>query len=123
MRRDEDHTGGSLQLALNHQTQILQFIWCTTYIVFPAWTKVALYFRMECKACRPQRPSTPLKSAVHLAGNHWIKINKTHYFSTRQDKHEGIPNMKLLACGVAAVYGKVSVQTQQQHVGEYYLNK
>lgn len=82
------------QSALNRPTQILQFICSKTCVVSPARTEVALHFRMECEACRLQRPSTPLKSMVHLAGNRWIQINKTHYFSTQQGKHKRIPNIK-----------------------------
>lgn len=35
------------QSALNHLTQILQFIYSKTCIVSPVRTEVALYFRME----------------------------------------------------------------------------
>ena len=58
------------QSTLNHQAQISSSL----SIVRPALSplegsEVALYFRMECEACRPQCPSTSLKSMVRLDGN------------------------------------------------------
>lgn len=57
------------QSAVTRLTQTLQFICSKTRIASPARTEAGLYFRKECEACRPQRPSTPLKSMVHLARN------------------------------------------------------
>lgn len=80
-----------------------------------------VYFRMERKARRPQRASTPLKSMVHLAGSPSGQINKTHYSSTQRGKYKHMPNIKSLACRMTAVYETVDVQTWK-YVSECFLD-
>lgn len=80
-----------------------------------------VYFRMECKARRPQRASTPLKSMVHLARSPSGQINKTHYSSTQRGKYKHVPNIKSLACGMTAVYETVDVQTWK-YASECFLD-
>lgn len=83
--------------------------------------KNGVYFWMECKARRPQRASTPLKSMVHLAVSPSGQINKTHYSSTQRGKYKHMPNIKSLACGMTAVYETVDVQTWK-YASECFLD-